>query len=356
MDTYRTSTAMPFFQDFRNAESVAGATILRDSPGVDLVRDFARSMVAGFSASPRRLESRFLYDAHGSELYERITEQPEYYLTRTEAAILAANAPRIRKIAGPATLVELGSGSSVKTDYLLRSWLAQARPVRYIPVDVSESALRGAGRTITATHRGVSVIGVNATYQRAFPLFHRLSPAMVLFLGSTIGNFTPEEMSGFLTAMAAALAAGDFFLVGIDLAKDRDLIEAAYNDAAGVTAEFTRNLFARMNRELGSEIDLAAVEHVARYNPEREQVDICARFTRRQTIRVAPLGYCFTIAEGEEVQTETSRKFRLREFIPYLEEYGFTTEEVFSDERNWFALLLLRRSTFPSGSPGGKTS
>jgi L-histidine N-alpha-methyltransferase len=344
---------MPFYRSFSKAEPVAGATILRGSAGLDPVRDFARSAVAGLSASPRRLECRFLYDELGSALYERITEQPEYYLTRTEAAILAANAPRIRKIAGPATLVELGSGSSVKTDYLLRSWLAEGRPVRYIPVDVSESALRGACRTITTTHRGVRVTGVHADYPTAFPLFRRLSPALVLFLGSTIGNFAPEEMSCFLAALSAALAPGDFFLVGLDLVKEHDLIHEAYNDAAGVTAEFTRNLFARMNRELGSNIDVGFVEHVARYSPEREQVEICARFTRRQTIRVAPLGTSFTIAGGEEVQTEVSRKFRLGEFIPYLEGFGFTTEEIFTDERNWFALALLRRSSCRESAAGG---
>jgi L-histidine N-alpha-methyltransferase len=196
----------------------------------------------------------------------------------------------------------------------------------------------------------VRVIGVHADYRGAFPLFRELSPTVVLFLGSTIGNFAPAEMTSFLSAMAAALAPGDFFLLGIDLVKEHRLINAAYNDAAGVTAAFTRNLFDRMNRELGSDIGLDAVEHVARYHPDREQVEIAARFTREQAVRVAPLGKSFTIAKGETVQTEISRKFRLQKFVPSLEGFGFVTEEVFTDERDWFALLLLRRTDAKQGS------
>ncbi len=343
MENSLASSAISICRSFREVREGRGATILWGKADSNPTLDFARSTAAGLASHPRQLECRFLYDALGSALFDLITEQPEYYLTRTETAILEANAHRIRRITGAATLVELGSGSSVKTDILLRAWLDRAHAVRYVPVDVSESALRGACRTISTAHPAVRVIGVHADYRGAFPLFRELSPTAVLFFGSTIGNFAPEEMTCFLASMAEAIPTGDFLILGLDLVKERRIIDAAYNDAAGITAAFTRNIFTRMNRELGSGIDLDAVEHVARYHPDREQVEIAARFTREQDVRVSPVRKTFTIAAGEMVQTEISRKFRLRKFIPYLEEFGFATEEVFTDECGWFALLLLRR-------------
>jgi L-histidine N-alpha-methyltransferase len=330
-------------RSFREALEGNCVTIVRTEAKGDPLLDFARSTVSGLSASPRKLECSFLYNERGSALFDRITELPEYYLTRTESGILASSARLIREIAGPATLVELGSGSSAKTDHLLRAWAAQGCPVRYIPVDISEDALSGACNAISHDHPCVRIVGLNTDYRAAFPLFREVSPVMVLFLGSTIGNFDREEMPRFLGSLSEALSAGDFFLIGIDLVKDRSIIEAAYNDGAGVTAEFTRNLFARMNRELGSNIDLSAVEHVARYDAEKGQMEIFARFTTGQTIRVAPLGQSFAVAAGEEILVEISRKFRLEAFLPCLQEVGLETVEVFTDERRWFALVLARK-------------
>lgn len=332
-------------RSFRDAFAGSGSVILHGRPLPDQVMDFARSTASGLDAHPRRLECRFLYDSCGSELFERITQQPEYYLTRTETSILAARSQRIRELAGAATLVELGSGNSEKTEYLLRAWLERSPRVTYIPVDVSESALAGASSMITARHPGVKVIGMNCDYQEAFPLIEQVSPALVMVLGSTIGNLAPEDMSRFLTSVAAAMTSDDYFLVGVDLVKDRWQLEAAYNDVAGVTASFTRNLFARMNRELGCLIDTDAIEHMARYDAVNEQIEIFARFATQQTFFLAPLGRHFTIHAGEMVQTEISRKFRLNRFIPYLERFGFTTVELFTDDRAWCALLLLRRNS-----------
>ena len=332
-------------RSFRDAFAGSAPVILHGRPGPDQVRDFARSTAAGLQAQPPRLECRFLYDSYGSALFEKITQQPEYYLTRTETSLLAANSCRIRELTGGVTLVELGSGSSLKTDYLLRAWLDRSARVCYIPVDVSESALAGACSTISASHSGVKVIAMNCEYQEALPLIEQVSPALVLLLGSTIGNLEPEEMSHFLKSISGSMSGNDFFLVGIDLVKEREQLESAYNDAAGVTACFTRNLFERMNREMGCLIDTDAIEHVARYDAVSEQIEIFARFTRQQTFFLAPLGQHFTIHQGQMVRTEISRKFRLRRFIPYLEQFGFMTVEIFTDELGWFALLLLRRMT-----------
>lgn len=329
--------------NFRELLAEGRNAIIKANTSSCPVLDFARSVDGGLTSSPRRLDCRYLYDAQGSALFDMITEQPEYYLTRAESEILAANASRIRDIAGPVTLLELGSGSSMKTDHLLRAWLDRAPSVSYIPVDVSERALLDACDRISGIHHAAKVIAVNAEYRVAYPIIREASPVMVLFLGSTIGNFGEDEESHFIADLASALAPGDLLLMGIDLVKDHRTIESAYNDAAGVTADFTRNLFARMNRELGSNIDLSAIEHLASYNPDLHQVEIDARFTDGQEIYVKPLARSFAVAAGSRIRTEISRKYRLDDFIPRVESLGFETEEVFTDQRGWFALVLLRR-------------
>ena len=332
------------FRDFQKALGRTEGAIVRGKAGDESPSDFAEATVAGLAMSPRCLESRLLYDARGSALFEEITRQPEYYLTRTEAALLGSHAHDIRDITGPTSIVELGSGNSAKTGFLLGAWHAKGHSVRYVPIDVSIGALRGACRAISVSLPAVQVIAIHADYREALPLFRQASPVMVAFIGSSIGNLGPQEMDDFFTTISSALTTKDYFLLGIDLVKEPTLIEKAYNDAAGITARFTRNLFARMNRELGSGIDLSVVEHVANYNPGLEQVEIFARFTRKQTIRVKPMERSFIINEGEMIRTEISRKFRLEEFIGYASTFGFSAVGVFTDERNWFALLLLRRN------------
>lgn len=331
-------------QRFRDACASTGFAINGQPPGSDPAYEFACSTASGLLSAPRRLESRFLYDSAGSALFDSITQLPEYYLTRSETSILTANSTRIREITGPVTLVELGSGSALKTDLLLHAWLDCTEGSCYVPVDVSETALSAACERITAKFPQVRVIGLNSEYEAAFPLFPQLSPTMVIFLGSSIGNFSTDEMSRFVSTMAAALKPGDFFLVGIDLVKEVHLLEAAYNDAAGVTANFTRNLFARMNRELGSSLDTDSIEHVARYHSAREQIETFAHFRRRQTLYLAPIDRRIVIPQGESVQVEISRKFRLERFVPYVKGFGFDAEQIFTDERGWFALVLLRRT------------
>ena len=330
-------------RNFRHAFQSGTSAILHGHAPPDQVQDFAKSVALGLDQRPRRLECRFLYDVEGSTLFERITQQPEYYLTRSETCILASCSTRIRDLTGPVSIIELGSGYSRKTEYLLRALLDGEGGGCYVPVDVSESALSAACSAIAEAHPGIRVIGMNCEYQEAFPVIAQLSPALVLLLGSTIGNLDHEEMSSFLMSLGSSMRYGDFFLLGLDLVKEPGQLEAAYNDAAGVTRSFTRNLFARMNRELGSNIDLEAVQHVARYNPQKEQIETYARFTKEQTVFLAPLARRFTLREGEMVRIEISRKFRLERFIPYLDQFGFCVEETFTDDQKWFALLLLRR-------------
>lgn len=318
--------------------------LLRTRRQVNVRNEFAESVAHGLATPPRRLDCRFLYDKRGSELYELICKQPEYYPTRTEAAILQRHAHEISEITGPLTLLELGSGCSVKTAILLSAYQKNNGSTCYVPIDVSESALRIAGKQIVDQRPDVRIIGINGTYHDAFPLINHASPAMVLFLGSTIGNLDKEQTDNFLNWIASHLAIGDFFLLGVDLVKDKHILEEAYNDAAGVTAAFTKNLFARMNRELGSAIELDSIDHVALYNQAEEQIEINARFNTGQTISVDLLKRDFYITAGEEILVEISRKFDLKKFVPALKSYGFTVCRNFTDPANWFSLLLLKKT------------
>jgi iron(II)-dependent oxidoreductase len=303
---------------------------------------FAQSVVRGLSDHPRWLHCRYLYDAVGSHIFERICEQPEYYQTRTEAALLATHAAAIRRFAGAPTLVELGSGSSVKTRHLLRAWTADGQAARYVPVDISLDMLARSCAALAEEHPRLEVRGIAASYERAFPLLHDLSPLLLVFLGSTIGNLNPQEMADFLDRVSASLSPGDYFLLGIDLVKDVRTLEAAYNDAGGYSAAFTRNLFARMNRELGTALDLAAIEHVAYYNAQFDRIEIFARFTREAVIELPTLSRRFRIGRGEMILTEISRKFQVDEMAAHAARFGFETVRVFTEPTKSFAVLLLR--------------
>jgi L-histidine Nalpha-methyltransferase len=329
---------------FRNAFGRRTSTLLHLGPPGNPQNDFAVATAAGLSSQPRQIPCRYLYDQAGSLLYEQICMQPEYYPTRTEAAILAQHAPAIAALTGPVNLLELGAGSSVKTGLLLEAYLESGALPCYIPVDVSESALRLGQTEIGRSLPQVTSVGLHGCYEEALPLLDILSPTMVLFLGSTIGNFARAEAGDFLANISGRMADGDFFLLGLDLVKAPHLLEAAYNDAAGVTAAFTRNLFARMNRELGTIIDLHTIEHQARYVAERQRIEIHACFHSAQTIHLASLGQSFHIAAGEQIQTEISRKFRLEEISPWLSTFGLATWEIFTDPQEWFALALLQKT------------
>jgi L-histidine N-alpha-methyltransferase len=305
---------------------------------------FAHSVVAGLAHPNPTLDCQYLYDERGSRLFEEITRQPEYYLTRTEAAILDRHAEDIQKRVDTSNLLELGSGSSVKTDRLLDVWVSGngSGQTTYIPVDVSESALSEAAERIRSRFPTVQVIGINGAYENGLALLAETQPVMGIFLGSSIGNFTEEDEESFLRVMSKKLRPNGRFLLGVDLVKDAAVLEAAYDDRAGVTRQFTLNMFERMNRELGSDIDTNTIEHVAEYSEERERVEIVARFHRRQQIDVKPLGQTLTIDEGKDVLVEISRKFRLDDLTARLNGLGLDVDAVFTDDREWFALLMLR--------------
>ncbi|MCP3983307.1 MAG: L-histidine N(alpha)-methyltransferase [bacterium] len=324
------------------------AALLRTLPSAtqtesELRLQFATDVDAGLSAPARSLDCQYLYDARGSELFEEICEQPEYYPTRTEEAILSAQAERIAALTGPLTIMEFGAGTSRKTHHLLRAYRDLDASPRYLAVDVSPSALEKGRQSIERDLPAVEFFAAPSTYHDSFEVVPHLGTTMMVFLGSTIGNFSDSSFSDFFETAARHLPKGDYFLLGADLHKDTETLEAAYNDAAGVTAAFTRNLFTRLNRELGSSIDIDAVEHRAHYNAEAQQIEIYAEFVTAQEIYLAPLGIRHQVKAGECIHTEISRKFCLDPLEERLLKTGFGVKEVFTDPRSWFAVLLLER-------------
>jgi iron(II)-dependent oxidoreductase len=310
----------------------------------DLARAaFAQSVVRGLAETPRWLSCRYLYDAAGSALFERITEQPEYYLTRVEAQLLALHACEIATLAGPSTLVELGAGTARKTRHLLRVWQGP----RYVPVDICGDVLDETVATLAGEFPALAIDGLACTYEQAFDRLPALAPLTVCLLGSSLGNLNPDEQDDFFARVADALEAGDHLLLGLDLVKHPTVLEAAYNDAAGVTAEFTKNLFARMNRELGTALDLDTIEHVAWYSTARDRIEIHVRFRRSTTLVLAEQGRAFRLAAGELVMTEISTKFRIPVMAALGAHHGLDVARTFGGDEAGFALMLFRRRPRP---------
>ncbi len=304
--------------------------------------EFARSVADRLRRDPRWLDYKYLYDAAGSEIFDRITEQPEYYLTRTERSILAERAGEIRRAAGSTTLVELGSGSSDKTRLLLEAWTA-AGPTRYVPVDISRTALESACAGLASSFPDLAIDGIAGSFEDALPRIAGHSPQTLLFLGSSIGNMNVVERAAFFAAASRSLSPGDSLVLGLDLVKDPVRLEAAYDDEAGWSALFTKNLFVRMNRELGTAIPIDAIEHVAYYNDRRERIEIYAEFGRAVTIDLLGSGRSFRIAPRERLRTEISRKFRVDRMSRELAKHGFERVRCDLDPEADFAVLTLRR-------------
>jgi gamma-glutamyl hercynylcysteine S-oxide synthase len=311
---------------------------------------FAESVVAGLSDEPRWLDSRYLYDTAGSAIFDEITRTPEYYQTRTEEALLAAHARALRALTGDVALAELGSGSSAKTCHLLDAWTA-AGPSRYLPIDVSAAPLVTACRTLAARYPSLTIEAIAASYERALPLLTGASPMLVAFLGSSLGNLGRQAEEDFLSRVWQHLSPGDYFLVGLDFAKEAAPLEAAYDDADGVTARFTRNLFVRMNRELGTQIPIDAVKHVAYYNEARERIEIFAEFTAPVTVEIPALGQKFRIARGERIRTELARKYRPDAITAAIERHGFRRTFRADDDAHGFGIFVFQRLGAKRGRP-----
>ncbi|MEV0157281.1 L-histidine N(alpha)-methyltransferase [Micromonospora sp. NPDC050686] len=306
----------------------------------DIGRSLREDVRAGLTANPKWLPPKWFYDARGSELFDEITRLPEYYPTRAERAVLAERAGEIAATTGAKTLIELGSGSSEKTRLLLDAFTRRGGLGTFVPLDVSVSALRRSTARIAAAYPGLRVRGIVGDFTRQLDRLPTGGRRLVAFLGGTIGNLLPIERAEFLTAMRAALEAGDWLLLGTDLVKDPGVIVPAYDDAAGVTAEFNRNVLRVINRELGTDFDPAAFDHVAIWDAEHEWIEM--RLRARRPIRTRVLDLDVDFAEGEELRTEISAKFRPERIAAELAEAGFVTHDFWTDPDGRFGVTLAR--------------
>ncbi|MET7377929.1 L-histidine N(alpha)-methyltransferase [Streptomyces sp. NPDC005526] len=291
----------------------------------------------GLTSDPKWLPPKWFYDAHGSDLFEQITELPEYYPTRAEREILVARAGEIATALPARTLIELGSGSSEKTRYLIDA-LTGLRT--YVPVDVSDSALTQAGEALVAERPELDVHALIADFTAGLSLPDTPGPRLLAFLGGTIGNLLPAERAEFLTGVRALLSPGDALLLGTDLVKDEQVLVRAYDDAAGVTAAFNKNVLTVVNRELGADFEPDTFDHVARWNPEREWIEMRLRSRSAQTVKVPALGLAVDFAAGEEMRTEVSAKFRQEGVRTELAAAGLELAHWWTDEEGRFALSL----------------
>lgn len=308
----------------------------------DAAATMARDVRAGLCAYPKELSPKYFYDERGSQLFEEITELPEYYPTRAEREILSTRAAEILEAAGrPGTLVELGSGSAAKTRHLLSAMRACDSLETYVPVDISEEITHRTASELVDEYPGLAVRGLVCDFEQHL---ERIPDGdgrrMIAFLGGTIGNLYPRQRHAFLERIAALLGPGDHLLLGTDLIKDTVRLEAAYNDAAGVTAEFNKNVLAVLNNQLGADFDLDAFEHVARYDEEAERMDIRLRSLADQDVRLDDLDLEIHFATDEEMRTEISTKFTRERLESVYAGAGLELRGWFTDAAGDYALSL----------------
>ncbi len=300
---------------------------------------FRRDVLAGLAREPKAIAPKYFYDAAGSALFDRICELPEYYPTRTERAILEAHAPAMAEALGPrALLVEPGAGSGLKTRLLLA---ALVDPAGYVPVDISGEHLQASAAALRAAFPQLEVLPVAADFTQAFSVPRPQQPVMrraLFFPGSTLGNFDPPAARQLLAAFRQVAGRNGRLLLGVDLQKDAGILEPAYDDAAGVTAQFNLNLLARINRELGGHFDLDAFSHRAFYDPERQRIEMHLLSRRDQVVRIG--GATFRFRRGETIHTESSYKYTPASLTALAAAAGWRLQRQWVDARRWFMLGL----------------
>jgi L-histidine N-alpha-methyltransferase len=323
--------------------------------------DFAADVERGLAAENKYISPKYLYDEVGSQLFEQICLQPEYYLTKTEASILNKHAPVISKLAGSnIEIIELGSGSSSKTAILLRYLSLYKKRIYYFPIDISSSILMESTRRLKSQFPNVSIIGIRSDYNLGIDkaaaaiatagcMSAERNPEtpdmkLVLFLGSSIGNFELTEARSLLGSVRKKLHTNDLLLVGFDLQKDESVLNAAYNDNAGITAKFNLNLLARINRELDGNVELGKFEHHAFYSHEQQRMEMHLVSKTDQQLYIGALGKTFSIRKGESIHTENSYKYTLNQIAALADDCGFTLRKNFMDKNRWFDVALLSPS------------
>jgi dimethylhistidine N-methyltransferase len=321
---------------------------LRITTPVELRSHFREDVAVGMQQSQKAIPPKYFYDRHGSLLFEQICRQPEYYLTRTEASILQAHASDIWDEVGECTIVELGSGSSVKTRLLFDEGQRRGIHLHYVPIDISASMLAATAKALVNEYPQIVVDALASDYLNGLTALPNGKPRLVIFLGSNLGNFTVEEQTLLFNRLTHALQPGDYLLLGCDLQKPVIILEPAYNDAAGVTSAFNLNLLQRMNRELAAQFDLSRFSHLAFYNQQLNQIEMHLQSKQEQEVRIADLPLHVPFRAGETIHTEISRKFSPPEISAQLADCGFQPRAVWSDANAWFMVALFRFAGRPT--------
>jgi dimethylhistidine N-methyltransferase len=327
--------------------AVADRFELIEVPRVQGAPSFAQDVAAGLRATPKRLSSKYLYDDVGSVLFDAITYLPEYYLTRAETEILREWGWEIvRVLDAPIDFLELGSGSAVKTRLLIEEVLRVQGRLCYSPIDISKEALRTSSLALVEAYPGLSVRAYAGDYfdVLASKSLHFDRKVLAMFMGSNIGNYEPREAGRLLTLLAQVLRPGAGLLLGTDLKKDRETLELAYNDPAGVTAAFNKNMLARINRTLGGDFDLRNFTHVVRYDPERGSVDSFLEARHAAEVILHSNDVKLSLAAGERIHTESSYKFSDDDVAKLAEETGFRLSSTWHDRAHRFSVHLLVRT------------
>jgi dimethylhistidine N-methyltransferase len=315
-------------------------TIEHRLPQDHLATSLRADVLEGLSTAPRTLPSKWFYDARGSELFEQITLLPEYYPTRAEHEILTRRAPEIATLTRARTLAELGSGSSRKTRLLLDALVGGGTLEHYAPLDVSSSALTGAGEALCRDYPRLRVAATVTDFEQDLALGDEPGPRLLAFLGSTIGNLDPAQRQSFYALLRRSLAADDALLLGVDLVKDTETLIRAYDDSLGVTAAFNKNVLNVLNRELDADFEPAEFDHVARWNDTEERIEMHLRSRREQQVKIPAVDLVLDLAAGETLRTEISTKFRREALTAELATGGFTVHRWWTDDASRFALLL----------------
>jgi L-histidine N-alpha-methyltransferase len=313
-----------------------------DLPQGGILAGMSEVVREGLSCPFKELPPKYFYDERGSELFERITEQPEYYPTRCEREILGDRAGEIVAAARPRTLIELGSGAATKSRVLLDAMEEAGTLDRFVPVDISEGITRRVAAELVDEYAGLDVEGIVCDYETHLERIPRPEGALIAFLGGTIGNFRPAPRRSFLARVATLMYPGDRFLLGTDLVKDRATLEAAYDDAAGVTAEFNKNVLAVLNRELEANFDLDEFEHVAFWDADNEWIDIRLRALSEQFVDLRKLDMRAHFSRNEEMRTEISTKFTRERIESSYADVGLELLEWWTDAEGLYALSLAR--------------
>ncbi len=308
------------------------------------VPPYADEVMNGLMARPKTLPCKLFYDDRGSALFEEITRLPEYYLTRTELEILRGRGREIALAAGsPVSIVELGAGTAIKTGTLVRAFARRQMRVKYLPVDISPAALAEAKKRIRDECTGVVIRPVIADFSNGFGFLQNIpGRKIVLYLGSSIGNFDWDAATAMLRKVRDRLSAGDALLLGTDMVKSPEILVPAYNDAQGVTAQFDKNILMRLNREFDANFDLDSFRHVAEWNPLRSRMEIYLESTHAQAVSLQATGLMVKFAAGERIHTENSYKYTEQMVETMLCVSGFKLEKTWYDRRKWFGLHLAR--------------